>query len=181
MIVDLTDSYFEPAARLLVDAFKNLTDAWPDLPSAMIEVEESIKPGRISRIMLDDSDRVVGWVGAQPHYDGNVWELHPLAVSPEEQGRGIGSRLVKHIEDAVRGCGAMTLSVGTDDERGKTSLSGTDLYPDIPGAISGIENPGRHPYEFYQKLGFTITGFMPDANGFGKPDIFLAKRVRAPA
>jgi aminoglycoside 6'-N-acetyltransferase I len=35
----------------------------------------------------------------------------------------------------------------------------------------------RHPYEFYQKLGFIIAGVMPDANGRGKPDIFLSKRV----
>jgi len=32
-------------------------------------------------------------------------------------------------------------------------------------------------YEFYQKLGFVIVGVMPDANSFGKPDIYLAKRV----
>ncbi|MGH9836912.1 MAG: hypothetical protein ACREBD_04320 [Blastocatellia bacterium] len=28
------------------------------------------------------------------------------------------------------------------------------------------------------ELLFVIAGVMPDANGFGKPDIYLAKRVR---
>jgi hypothetical protein len=31
--------------------------------------------------------------------------------------------------------------------------------------------------EFYQKLGYVIVGVIPDANGFGKPDIFMAKRL----
>jgi aminoglycoside 6'-N-acetyltransferase I len=36
----------------------------------------------------------------------------------------------------------------------------------------------RHPYEFYQKMGYTITGVMPDANGIGKPDIFMSRRIQ---
>jgi len=27
-------------------------------------------------------------------------------------------------------------------------------------------------------MGFVIVGVLPDANGFGKPDIFMAKRVQ---
>jgi aminoglycoside 6'-N-acetyltransferase I len=40
-----------------------------------------------------------------------------------------------------------------------------------------IANLRDHSYEFYQKLGFVIVGVIPDANGFGKPDILMAKRV----
>jgi hypothetical protein len=36
-----------------------------------------------------------------------------------------------------------------------------------------------HSYEFYQKLGFSIIGAMPDANGLGKPDIYMAKPLRS--
>ena len=53
----------------------------------------------------------------------------------------------------------------------------TDLYPDIGGHIGRIQNLRGHPYEFYQKCGFVIVGVVPDANGYGKPDILLAKRV----
>jgi aminoglycoside 6'-N-acetyltransferase I len=34
--------------------------------------------------------------------------------------------------------------------------------------------------EFHQKLGYTVVGVVPDANGPGKPDISMAKRVRKP-
>ena len=71
----------------------------------------------------------------------------------------------------------MTLYLGSDDENGETNLSGRDLYTDIPGAIAGIRNLQRHPYEFYLKVGFRVVGVIPDANGPGKPDILLAKRV----
>ena len=45
------------------------------------------------------------------------------------------------------------------------------------GHLAQIRNLNNHPYEFYQKVGFTIVGVIPDANGFGKPDIMMAKRV----
>jgi hypothetical protein len=40
-----------------------------------------------------------------------------------------------------------------------------------------LTNLRDHPYECYRKLGFVIVGVIPDANGFGKPDIFMAKRL----
>jgi aminoglycoside 6'-N-acetyltransferase I len=66
----------------------------------------------------------------------------------------------------------------TGDENGPTSLGGVDLYPDPLAAAVRIRNIAQHPFEFCQKLGFRIVGVLPDANGFGKPDIFMAKRVR---
>jgi aminoglycoside 6'-N-acetyltransferase I len=43
--------------------------------------------------------------------------------------------------------------------------------------IVSIRNLKRHPYEFYQKLGYVIVGVIPDANGPGKPDILMAKSL----
>jgi aminoglycoside 6'-N-acetyltransferase I len=63
--------------------------------------------------------------------------------------RGIGRALVADLEARVGERGALTLWLGTDDETGMTTLSGVDLYPDILGHLSSIENLRGHPYEFY--------------------------------
>lgn len=67
--------------------------------------------------------------------------------------------------------------LGTDDEFGRTTLFGTDLFDRRFEKIQNIKNLGNHPYEFYQKIGYVIVGVIPDANGPGKPDIWMAKRL----
>jgi aminoglycoside 6'-N-acetyltransferase I len=106
-----------------------------------------------------------------------VWELHPLAVQPSNQGQGIGQALVKDLEAQVRFKGGLTMTLGTDDEDNMTSLSDADLYEDLWEKIRGIRNLKKHPFEFYQKIGYVITGVVPDANGRGKPDILMGKRL----
>jgi aminoglycoside 6'-N-acetyltransferase I len=178
-IVDLrpdAEGPIDQAAQLLLDAFRNRTEDWQDPESARQEVLASLEPGRISRVLVDDSG-VRGWIGGIPMYGGRVWELHPLVVSGSQRRQGIGRALVEDLERIVARRGALTLWVGSDDENNETTLSGRDLYPDIAGAILSITNLGGHPYEFYLKLGFSIAGVLPDANGPGRPDIFLAKRV----
>ena len=130
---------------------------------------------------LETSGRVAGWIGGRASYGGRVWELHPLAVRRDCRGQGLGRTLVDDFEEQVRLRGGSTIYLGTDDENDRTSLGGVDLYPDPLAAAAQIQNLGRHPFEFYRKVGFVIVGVLPDANGFGKPDIFMAKRVRQDA
>lgn len=166
-------------AELLVEGFKaDWPEAWPNTDAALKEVRESFSEGRISRVAVAGDGTVLGWIGGIPSYEGNVWELHPLVVRPDLQRRGIGRALVADLEDRVRERDALTLWLGTDDESGMTTLSGVDLYPDVLEHLANIKNLRGHPYEFYQKLGFSIIGVMPDANGPGKPDIYMAKRCR---
>lgn len=173
---DRTD-WIDQTAVLLHSAFRGRTRDWQDLDSARRTVVESLEPEKISRIALDDENRIAGWIGGEPSYDGHVWEIHPLVVAEPHRRRGLGRELVADFERLAAQRGALTLWVGSDDEHDETSLSGVDLYGDIPGAIRSIRNLKGHPYEFYMKLGFRIVGVMPDANGRGKPDIFLARRV----
>ncbi|MEJ6950359.1 hypothetical protein [Natronospora cellulosivora (SeqCode)] len=78
----------------------------------------------------------------------------------------------------VKEKGGVTIWLGSDDEDGSTSLSNVNLYDDLYNKLRNIEkNNNHHPFEFYQKIGYKVVGVLPDANGIGKPDIFLAKRV----
>lgn len=143
---------------------------------ALAEVTKSFAPKRISRVALENGS-AVGWVGGIETYDGNVYELHPLAVKPSHWRQRIGTALVRDLEEQVRQRGAATVYLGTDDEFGGTTLHGVDVYPNVLERVAQIQNIGYHPFEFYQKCGYVIVGILPDANGFGKPDIFMAKRV----
>ncbi len=166
------------AATLLVEGFKtHWPNAWPDMESALEEVQAALEQGKINRIAVDDAGTVLGWIGALPEYDGNAWELHPLIVHPAHQGKGIGRALVADLEEQVRARGGLTIYLGTDDEDFMTSLSQADLYENTWEHIANIRNLKGHPYEFYQKMDFTIIGVIPDANGWNKPDIIMAKRV----
>ncbi|MDP9374498.1 MAG: GNAT family N-acetyltransferase [Chloroflexota bacterium] len=173
----------EPAARqvaaLLVEGFREQApDAWPTLDDALREVRESFGTERLSRVAVDEDNVVLGWIGGIRQYDGNVWELHPLVVHPGHRRRGIGRALVADLEERVRERDGLTLWLGTDDETGQTSLACVDLYHDVCAHIAAIRNLRGHPYEFYRRLGFVIVGVMPDANGLGKPDIYMAKSLR---
>lgn len=180
-IVDFTpdnEPAIQQAAALLVEGFKeDWPDAWPTLESARREVQASFADGRINRMAVDDAGAVLGWVGAEKQYDGHVWELHPLVVNPAFQRQGIGRALVEDLETQIRRRGGLTLWLGTDDETQMTSLASINLYPNVWQHVANIRNLRGHPYQFYQKLGFVIVGVLPDANGPGKPDIFMAKSV----
>ncbi len=162
------------AAELLVENFA----AWPAMEIARAEVSTLLAKNRVCLVAVDENDRVVGLVGGLPDYDGNVWELHPLVVKKSEQGRGIGRQLVAAIERAAKARGAITMMLGTDDESGATTLSGCDLYDGLWKRVSEIQNLKNHPYSFYENCGYSIIGVVPDANGYGRPDILMAKRLR---
>lgn len=180
-IVDLDRAnaqHVRGAAQLLMDGFRaHWPDAWPDLESALEEVERLAEAENICRVALDDDGAVVGLVGGLPEYDGLVWELHPLAVRPDRQGQGIGRALVADLEAQARARGGLTIRLGSDDEDGMTTLANADLYTNLWEQIAQIRNLKGHPYEFYQKCGYSIIGVIPDANGRGKPDILMGKRI----
>jgi aminoglycoside 6'-N-acetyltransferase I len=179
-ITDLSpdhDTAIQQAASIVLDCFGHLPSGYPTLEEALQEVRKSFASDRISRIALDPSGTVLGWIGGIEQYDGHVWELHPLVVKSDYRGKGIGRSLVKDLEAQVKQRGGLTLWLGTDDEEAKTTLAGVSLYPNIFDHVAAIRNLRQHPYEFYQKCGFVIVGVMPDANGLGKPDIYMAKQI----
>jgi len=183
LIVDmktLKQSQLTQAAQMLTD---ELPLGWPTLNDAAEEIDELFDGGADNKsnylVAVVDGNEVIGWCGILPSYGGNAFELHPLVVRRDWQGRGVGALLVNTLEKKAKELGGLTLWLGTDDEagNGKTSLANVDLYDDLPNRLRGFD-PGRtHPSAFYLKMGFKVVGVMPDANGPGRPDIFLAKRL----
>ena len=166
----------EQAAHVLIAALAHVPTAWKDDAAASAEVATFIEdPERLGIVALH-GDLVRGWVGAIRHSEV-AWELHPLVVDPAHQRRGIGTHLVTALEDQARAAGVLTLWLGTDDDFGGTNLYGQDLYPDILGALQKLRVTSGHPYRFYEKLGYTVTGVLPDVDGIGRHDILMAKRV----
>lgn len=164
-------------ANLLVICFDEAGgSAWPKLDVALAEVRESLTAERISRIAVAEDGAVLGWVGAIRQYEYG-WELHPLVVHPHWQGQGVGRALIADLEQQIKDRGGLTIYLGTDDENYRTSLGGVDLYPNVLARAANIKNLRRHPYEFYQKMGYVVVGVIPDANGPGKPDIWMARRI----
>lgn len=164
-------------AEVLLDGFTTSgINPWENLEEAIEEIRDSSAKNRISRAALDENENVLGWIAAFHDY-ALVWELHPLVVRSDSQNQGIGTALVGDLEEQVKMRGGLTIRLGTDDENNRTSIGGIELYPNILEKVSKIENLRRHPFAFYKKLGYEICGVIPDANGFGKPDIIMCKRV----
>lgn len=165
-------------AALLMAAFARSSPGFiPDLTAGLAEAQATWDEGSFARIAVDDTGVVLGFIGGIDAYDGYGWELHPLAVHPDHHGRGIGAALVRDFEEQVRQRGGGMIFLGSDDEVGLTSLYGVDLYTDLWGHIARIRNLDGHAYSFYEKMGYVITGVIPDANGPGKPDILMSKRL----
>lgn len=181
-IIDLhanQEDYVRETASILFTAFLNDgVGLWlEDEAAALKEVHDCLTQNVINRIALNKRREVVGFVGARTEYDGNVWEIHPVAVRPDQQEQGIGRRLMADIETQCAQRGGFTIHLGTDDHFNQTSLGGIDLYPDVLAHARDIRNLARHPFEFYQKCGYVVIGIMPDANGPGQPDIYMGKRL----
>ena len=161
------------AAQILTDS---LPIGWPTLQDAMDEIKERLIPENTLLVSVENGI-VIGWGGIlAPVYNGNVFELHPLAVRSNKRNQGIGRAIVTALEDEARKQGGLTIYLGADDEigDGETSLANVNLFDDLPDKINKF-TAGTHQSGFYLKLGYKIIGVMPDANGIGKPDIYFGK------
>ena len=125
-----------------------------------------------------ENDVLIGYLGLLKMYSNITLELHPLIVKDGYRNIGIGSKLLKEAERIAKEKNALNIVLGSDDEYYKTNLHEFDFNnTDIGDIIKNIKNINNHPYEFYQKNGYKIVGIFPNANGIGKPDIWLWKQL----
>ena len=173
----LSDLQREQAAAVLHLAFSGVSRAYGTMSLARGEVQLLAESSDWVGFAALNGGRVIGWIGAIESYGGHAWELHPLAVHPESQRQGVGSALLAALEIRAAAVGAVTLFVGTDDEFGGTNLFSRNLYPEPLDSLKQLQAASAHPFTFYLRRGFVVTGIIPDANGPGKQDIFMAKRL----
>jgi len=151
----------------------------PDSEHAREEiVEVATGPGACRALLENGVPR--GWAGAEQSSE-SAWELHPLLVDPDRHRAGIGRRLVEDIERHARDAGALTMELSTTDATGATTLGGIDLYADPLGALARLDvvDPvAGHAFRFWQRVGYTVVGVIPDAEGVGAPSIHLAKSLK---
>ena len=171
---NLTSLQRRQAAQILTESLPN---GWATLSEAVQEIDMLLCPGNTMLAVMEGSD-VIGWGGIQPQYDGRVFELHPLCVREDMRSKGYGAAIVRSLENAARAQGGLTIILGADDENepGETSFANVDLYFNLPAHMMNFE-PGKHQSAFYLKQGYNIIGVVPDANGPGKPDIMLGKKL----
>lgn len=177
--MELMDMARLSAAQLLQAAHilqESLPEGWPTLADAETEIAERLVPQN-HLIAAVEQGQILGWGGVMPMF-ARVHELHPLVVQAAHRGQGLGAAILLALEEYARADGALTLVLGADDERpgGETSLANIDLYHDLPASLAAFA-PGRHQSAFYLRQGYTVVGVIPDANGIGMPDIWLAKRL----
>lgn len=177
-VADLTAADEAAVAQAVVMLHAAFPGWLPTREAAAAEVGEALAPARIC-LAARRGDAVLGWVGAIPAYS-HAWELHPLVVRADARGRGIGRALVEALDARLAERGPLTLFLGSDDEGDVpgTSAGGIGLFPDVLGHAARLE-VGNHAVGFYRRLGFVVVGLIPDANGPGKPDVLLARRVGA--
>src|SRR5258706_5167478 len=103
------------AAQLLMDAFhEHWPEAWSTFEEGWKEIHEMLEPERICRVALDDTGNLLGIIGGISGYDGHVGELHPLAIQPVMQGKGIRCVLGEEFVEQVRLRGGLTITLCLD-------------------------------------------------------------------
>jgi aminoglycoside 6'-N-acetyltransferase I len=172
----ISPSQRRQAADVLIQAFVHQPAAWSTPAEAVAEVDTFFNDPERSALAAIEAGELIGWIGVIQTYS-HAWELHPIAVIPTRQRGGVGTALIRALEDHVRAKGVLTLYLGSDDDFGGTSLFGSDVWSDPLGALAAIEETAGHAFAFYRKQGYALVGLIPDANGPGKPDIWMAKRL----
>jgi ribosomal protein S18 acetylase RimI-like enzyme len=107
--------------------------------------------------LVDDLNRLMGYIcyGPVPMTE-NTFDLYWIAVAPESQGRGMGSKLLEVVEERVRILG------------GRMILADTS-------SIAAYEKT-RY---FYQRTGFQEVARIPDYYSPGNDRITYCKRIEA--
>jgi diamine N-acetyltransferase len=107
---------------------------------------------RYDRLLMDD--KLAGFASYGPTSEPGVMKLHKLYLLPEMLGRGLGSRLLQHVEREVRAGAGRRLILSVNKRNTKAIAS-------------------------YQRNGFVIAGSVVTdiGGGFVMDDYIMAKNL----
>lgn len=175
----LSPAELETLAQLTLPAAQDHVRDWlADLDAARAEIADALGDDKIALAARDGQGALVGWIAAG-HDWGAIWEIHPVIVALDHQGRGHGRRLVREVERLAAEAGARTMVLSTSDTVGATSLAGADLYDDVAGHLARFAVHRPHAAAFWLRMGYALVGVTPDAEGPGKPSLSFARRLPA--
>ena len=84
----------------------------PRLNPDLLDIEAAyLSKGGGFWLALDDSDRVIGCIGYSAEPGTAEVTLHRLYVKPAMKRQGVGSALLKVVEDAIRSAGKTAIRV----------------------------------------------------------------------
>jgi ribosomal protein S18 acetylase RimI-like enzyme len=117
--------------------------------------EEEILLGHRCFVWEEDG-RILGYVYHAPEeLTDRTWVLWWIAVAPDQQGRGLGGKLLAFVEDDIRALGGRLLIVET--------------------ATLPLYEPTRR---FYLKHGYTIVSVIPDFYADDDGKVVFTKRLQ---
>lgn len=103
-IVPFTAAHLDAAARLYVAVFNAAPwhDRWTTATAHRRLAETLATPNALGFALLDDD--LVGFVlgHAEPWFDGDHFYLKEMCIRADRQRGGLGSRLLRHLEGALR-------------------------------------------------------------------------------
>src|SRR4051794_1923932 len=106
-------------------------------------------------VVYEDGGRIVGYAYyAEASMTDRTWYLWWIAVDPTTQGKGVGRKLMKHIEDDARRLGARLMFIET---------SSVPLY-----------EPTR---QFYLRVGYEQEALLRDYYSDGDGLVVFRKRL----
>lgn len=136
-----------------VEALLRTLPAWFGIEESlrMYAADSATKP----TFAAQHRDELFGFITLTRHFPQS-WEVHCMAVSAARRNRGIGSQLLRHAEQYIRGQGGRLLQVKTVAE---------------PDADAGYAQTRR----FYEAKGFTPVEIFPTLWDPSNPALQLVK------
>ncbi len=136
---------------------QSFTSAEIDVARELIDIvlKDQIQKDYLIDCMVDDQNLAIGYVcyGPTPMAQG-TFDLYWIAVDPDFQGQGAGSKLIRSLEEGVKARG------------GRMILADTSTVPHF-----------EKTQEFYVKNGFQEVARIPDYYHPGNDRITFCKRL----